>query len=296
MNQLFLSTILAGCLATNGALAKASESTTASAPAEPTPPSVPATTAASSEGPNVPANDASPTSVTPSPAPTSSPAPAATSASSVEPSPYGPATAEGPTAHAEAQEPAKEEKPPTLLDFSSDYAFGGMGGIGVMYTRIGGKNSALVCGEGAVIIDHALTLGGGGCGVTRLLRAQDYASSYDADDRLTFGYGGAIIRYHFRTRKLVNVSVGAMVGAGGVVTGSYTPKNNSDFDKNFKSERHDAVFIVEPQVGAHVNITRWLRVGAVAGYRLVSGVDTQGLSESDIAGPTVGGQIQAGWF
>jgi len=53
---------------------------------------------------------------------------------------------------------------------------------------------------------------------------------------------------------------------------------------------------VEPQVGAHVNITRWLRLGAVAGYRVVSGMDTKGLSDSDLAGPTVGGQIQAGWF
>jgi hypothetical protein len=184
-----------------------------------------------------------------------------------------------------------------LWDSNVDYAFGGMGGIGVMYTRIAGKDSPLICGEGAVIIDHALTLGGGGCGVTRLLKAQDYSSvAYDDNDRLTFGYGGAIGRYHFRSRKLVNVSVGALVGAGAVTTGSWTPKNGDNWEDKFDAQRHDAVFVFEPQVGAHMNITRWLRLGAVAGYRIVSGVDTKGLSAGDLSGLTLGGQVQAGWF
>jgi hypothetical protein len=183
-----------------------------------------------------------------------------------------------------------------LVDGHGDYAFGGMGGVGVMYTRIAGKNAPLVCGEGAVIIDHALTLGGGGCGLPRLLKARDYSfADYDADDRMTFGYGGAIIRYHFRSRQLVNYSVGALVGAGGLTTGSWS-KKDGDWENNFKDQRNDAVFVFEPQAGAHINITRWLRAGAVVGYRLVSGVDTKGLSSSQLSGVTAGGQLQAGWF
>jgi hypothetical protein len=219
------------------------------------------------------------------------------SSASVEPSPYGPPASPPSKTTKVQEEEAKSDVPATLLDGSVDYAFGGMGGIGVMYTRIAGKDSPLICGEGAVIIDHSLTLGGGGCGITRMLRAQDYSSTaYDDNDRMTFGYGGAIGRYHFRSRKLVNVSVGALIGAGGVTTGSWTPKSGKDWTEQFDAERHDAVFVFEPQVGAHVNITRWLRLGAVAGYRIVSGVDTKGLSASDLAGPTLGGQIQGGWF
>jgi hypothetical protein len=173
-----------------------------------------------------------------------------------------------------------------------------MGGVGVMYSRLAGKNVPLVCGEGAVIIDHALTLGGGGCGVAKLLKAQDYSTSsnqYDSDDRIAFGYGGAIVKYHFLSRQLVNVSIGTMIGAGGVTSGSWT-YGEDDEDKEFHNARHDAVFVLEPQVGAHLNITRWLRAGAVVGYRYVAGVDTKGLSERDISGITAGGQLQAGWF
>jgi hypothetical protein len=223
------------------------------------------------------------------------PAPVASSAS-VEPSPYGPSAAEQNQKRNRERVEGARDRPETLVDESADYAFGGMGGVGVMYTRIAGKNAPLVCGEGAFIIDHALTLGGGGCGLPRMLKAQDYSTTdYDADDRMTFGYGGAILRYHFRSRRMVNFSIGALVGAGGVTTGSWDNKSD-DFSDNFRDRRHDAVFVFEPQVGAHINITRWLRAGAVGGYRLVSGVDTKGLNAADLFGITAGGQLQGGWF
>ncbi len=237
----------------------------------------------------------------PAPAPAPSPsasdpasAPGVTAA--VGPSPYGTSTGYEP-ASSTSEEPSQKRVPETLLDSNYDYAFGGMGGIAVMYSRFGGKNVVLVCGEGAVIIDHAFTLGGGGCGMARSPKAQEYsASAYTEDDRMAFGYGGAIARYHFNSRKMVNYSLGVLVGAGGVTTGTWSGDPDDMDDEEFEVEHSDAVFVVEPQVGAHLNITRWLRVGAVAGYRVVSAVDTEGLGASDVSGITAGGQIQAGWF
>jgi hypothetical protein len=215
----------------------------------------------------------------------------------VEPSPYGSVAAEP---YEPSEEPERDDNAPaTLWNSKYDYAFGGMGGVGVMYTRFGGKNSVLVCGEGAVIIDHALSLGGGGCGLARRLKADDYSSTYTSDERMAFGYGGAIGRYHFLSRNMVNLSVGVMVGAGGVTTGTWQSDSddvNNDDGRDFKSTHNDALFIVEPQIGAHLNLTRWLRLGATAGYRFVSAVDTVGLEASDISGIVAGGQLQAGWF
>jgi hypothetical protein len=209
-------------------------------------------------------------------------------------SPYGPAKPPpaSPAADPLSQPPRRAyDGPPTLLE---DYAIGGFGGIGVMYTRFAGAGAAQVCGEGGVIIDHALELGGGGCGITTTVAApKDGPPPRYPDDRMGFGYGGAIIRYHFLTRKIVNVGVGALIGAGGLTIGTWDSENDKWSSSHQKSE---AVFVFEPQVGAYTNFTRWLRIGATAGYRIVSGVNMQGVSASDLAAPTLGGVLQGGWF
>jgi len=230
------------------------------------------------------------------PAAASDPATAPATTAAVGPSPYGTSTSYEPGVSSREELPQKRV-PETLLDSNYDYAFGGMGGIGVMYSRFGGKNVVLVCGEGAVIIDHAFTLGGGGCGMARSPKAREYSpAAYTDDDRIAFGYGGAIARYHFNSRKMVNYSLGVLVGAGGVTTGTWSEDPDDMEDQEFEVEHSDAVFVVEPQVGVHLNITRWLRIGAVMGYRAVSAVDTEGLDAADVSGITAGGQLQGGWF
>ena len=46
----------------------------------------------------------------------------------------------------------------------------------------------------------------------------------------------------------------------------------------------------------NVNLTRWLRVGANAGYRFTGGVRRFGLEESDLNGIVAGGTLALGWF
>lgn len=227
-------------------------------------------------------------------------APAPGASNSLAASPYGvpanePAVpANEPAVPAQTPTPPAEDVPATLLD-SSFYAMGGFGGFGVMYTRFAGSDYPLLCGEGAVIIDHAFTLGGGGCGIPDTMRAAPLGiANTSTEDRLRFGYGGAIARYHLFSRKVTNLAVGVLIGAGGVVVGKWN--GATDDPDNFEVKNQDAVFIIEPQVAGFANLTRWLRFGAVAGYRIVSGVDIKGLNASDIRGPTLGGQLQGGWF
>ncbi len=193
---------------------------------------------------------------------------------------------------------AMDDGPPTLLGRSGRYAFGGFGGIGVMYTRFAGRDTAQVCGEGGFIFDHALTLGGGGCGIATTVNAEQYGPApHYANDRMSFGYGGAIIRYHLFSNKPVNLAVGALIGAGGLTIGTWDGSGRmNDWSDNYSHRRRDVVFVVEPQIGGYANLTRWMRVGVTAGYRIVSGVDTQGLSAKDLSAPTLGGVIQGGWF
>lgn len=246
-----------------------------------------------------PSNSNSATVVPPATRPSPSATEVQSSGSSVAASPYGPAKSPAETSQSAKSPPAPKKPydgPPTLLDMTGDYAIGGFGGIGVMYTRFAGIAAPQVCVDGGVLIDHVLELGGGGCFVTTTVNAQSFAPNlYNPDDRMQFGYGGAIIRYHLFSRSIVNLGIGALIGAGGLTIGTWDSSSN-DWASNYKHMRSEAVFVFEPQVGAFSNFTRWLRIGATVGYRIVSGVDTQGVSAGDLSAPTLGGVLQGGWF
>lgn len=231
--------------------------------------------------------------------PAAEPAPTATAATpnSVGASPYGNGNVESPPAATPPKPRAKDDVPATLFASGQDYAIGGFGGFGVMYTRFAGKDRPLVCGEGAVIIDHRFTLGGGGCGIAAMMDGSKYGNEpHYTSDRMSFGYGGAIIRYHFFSRQVVNLAVGGLIGAGAVSIGKYKGDGDTSDWQNYTAKHPDAVFVFEPQIGGYANLTRWLRVGVVGGFRFISGVETKGLASSDLMGPTLGGQLQAGWF
>lgn len=194
-----------------------------------------------------------------------------------------------------ASEPPRKLKtqdgPETLL--GSEYQVGGFGGLGVMYTRFAGKDTAAICGEGALLLNHVLSIGVGGCGMARAPRTINFDEGADPEYRTTFGYGGGVIRYHFYSYKYLNLAASALVGAGAITSGRWNEKTDEYVDPHHNP---DMVFVFEPQISGYVTITRWLRLGATAGYRFVSGVDTNGLEVSDLAAPTVGGQLQMGWF
>lgn len=57
----------------------------------------------------------------------------------------------------------------------------------------------------------------------------------------------------------------------------------------------DRLLVIQPSIGAEVNIARWFRIGLDAGYRFYSGVNLNGISSSDLAGPTLGLRLKFGW-
>lgn len=58
----------------------------------------------------------------------------------------------------------------------------------------------------------------------------------------------------------------------------------------------DNVFVVSPEVGLELNLTRWFRIAGAAGYRWVDGVNSGGLSNEDFTGWTGSLAIRIGWF
>jgi hypothetical protein len=104
------------------------------------------------------------------------------------------------------------------------------------------------------------------------------------------GYGGLLLRYHiFIPQSPVSISVATLVGGGAV---GFTAHR----DDQLRNDNSDLFFVFEPQLGAHVYLTRWMRLGVDTSYRLVSGVGRFGFTESNFRGASVGGSIGFGLF
>jgi hypothetical protein len=185
---------------------------------------------------------------------------------------------------------APDSGPPLL--FGRDLHVGGYGGIDVMYTRMFGRDGAVVGLQGAVLINHRLALGLAGYGFTNPATGPNDLEG-DAQYFET-GYGGLTVRYSLMSDELpVYVTIGGLVGGGAIEL----TDRHGDEDLDLGDDRADDVFAVfQPDVTLHANVTRWMRFGATAGYRFTSGVNHLGFEESDVNGVVIGGHVQFGSF
>jgi hypothetical protein len=210
------------------------------------------------------------------------PTPAVAVAPQAPPAPAQPAPAVA------AKDVRADSEPPTL--FGSVNHVGGYGGLSVMYSSIAGNDGVLVGGEGAVLVEHRLALGGAGYGWTREMRG--FADVDGTPRDLEVGYGGFVLRYSILTGSLVYGSLGAVIGGGAVMLHADT--DDDDALDNGGGDETDEFFVVEPQLSVQINLMRWMRLGLQGGYRITSGVGRLGYTESDINGFTLGGTLQFG--
>jgi hypothetical protein len=196
------------------------------------------------------------------------------------------ASAQEPTAY---PAPQNYDGPPLLLGRRT--AVGGYGGLTAAYTRMLDRDGALVGFEGALLLAHRLSLGVAAFGFSR-----DPAGppALDGSKReFGAGYGGFVIRYSPWINLPVYPAFGVLLGGGAAVLHREDFGHDSEHDDDAQA---DGFFVAQPEVTLHANLTRWMRLGVNAGYRVTSGVSRFGLKESDLNGVVLGGHIQFGWI
>jgi hypothetical protein len=62
-----------------------------------------------------------------------------------------------------------------------------------------------------------------------------------------------------------------------------------------QGEGEDGVFVLQPTVGAEINIARFFRLGIDGGYRFYSDTSLNGYSDKDFSGPVLGIRLKFGW-
>jgi hypothetical protein len=191
-----------------------------------------------------------------------------------------PARAEDPAAPAEAGAPApaprSEPEPEVLIRPGARH--GGWGGPVVQLTTVRDRMVAIVGGRGGWLIDGRLTVGGGGFGLANRVPAPAAVEGPGEQLELEMGYGGGWVEYTFSPLRLVHLSVGTLVGGGGV--------NLAWRDGGSYGSDGDGFFVVEPAVTAEVNLARAVRADVGVAYRWITGVHMPGLSRADVSGPS----------
>lgn len=165
---------------------------------------------------------------------------------------------------------AEEE---TLL--GSDISHGGFGGPVVKLTQVNDHFGVMAGGRGGWILNHRFVIGGGGYGLTDTVKGNEVAVGDTPD--IMMGYGGLEFEYILNPDQVFHLSVYTLLGGGGVFY-----NNNREFSWN--DEESDAFFVAEPAVNLIVNMTHFLRIGVGMSYRLITGVELQGISDSDLSG------------
>jgi hypothetical protein len=174
----------------------------------------------------------------------------------------------------EPPKPAPETEPEVLIPKGARQ--GGWGGPAVEIGEVRDRTAVYVGGRGGWLVDGRFTLGIGGFGLASDIPAPTPAPQPGQELDLSMGYGGAWLEYTFRPAKLLHLSVGTLVGGGGL---SLVFHHGGDLDGD-----DDGFFVAEPAVAAELNLTSFMRVDLGVAYRFVAGVDLPGLSDSDVGG------------
>ncbi len=171
----------------------------------------------------------------------------------------------------------QEQQETRYLFENKDIRISGFGGPVLSFSEVSGDAALLTGGGGAVLINRTFYIGGFGEGLSSvhtlpvlsvMNSTGDVTDYYDL--RTNFGYGGLWAGYIFHPEKVIHAVVSSRIGVGSVSLA----ENDYHIDR-YDNIMEDMVFVFTPQVELEVNVFRWLRINAGAGYRFTGGIEKQ---------------------
>ena len=161
---------------------------------------------------------------------------------------------------------------------------GGFAGPVIKYSQMLDQDALLVGIRGGWILGSSLYIGGAGYGLVNHVESfSQYAGTDSATVRyLGFAYGGLELGGILASDRIIHITSQVLFGAGGVV---HTNRDNwDDFEFDLDNQEGDAFFILEPAIDIELNITSFFRICFGASYRLVTGIEMDDFTNSDLNG------------
>ncbi len=161
----------------------------------------------------------------------------------------------------------------TIFSDSQIRLTGVWGGWDVQMSQVNGDYSSISKGFGGLVFNKSVFIGGGG-GST----VNDLQFSFDNQEESRYGmdYAGGIIGYTYKSHLPLHINTKVLIGGGEIferTSGSFREINGEN------------VFVVEPYLGAEVNVFRWFKLGIGGGYRFIDGSDFANVSDKDLSAP-----------
>ncbi len=148
----------------------------------------------------------------------------------------------------------------------------GFGGPIVEFSALEDDFAVCVGGGGAVIFNQTFYIGGYGEGLTTGHYRYDLSDVTDMEEpKVSFGHGGLWLGYLLDSFKAVHFGTSLKIGFGEI---SLYDGDDYDYDPENRKAK-DQFFALIPQVEVEVNITKWFKLNAGAGYRYVTGMNEQ---------------------
>lgn len=136
------------------------------------------------------------------------------------------------------------------------------GGPATNFTGIGDDFLVYKGGFGGIEFNKSVFLGWAGFDTERFNLESSPSTEFDMK------YNGLILGYTHRAHKVLHPSIS-------VLTGSSKIKQIEGVS--------DRAFVLQPSIGAELNIFKWFKINLEGGYRMVQGIDLNGVNDKDLS-------------
>lgn len=160
-----------------------------------------------------------------------------------------------------------------------------VGGFGAPIVEIGfDKNYNTSVGGGGGLLINSFFLGGYGMGS---LDFEELLNEDGSIESIDLAHGGIWLGFSVPTHKLIHFYASTRIGWGAIDIRT----RNSVFDDL------DQVFVMTPEAGIELNVTRWFKLAGTVGYRYLDGVNQNSpFSNDDFKGTFAGITLRFGGF
>jgi len=138
---------------------------------------------------------------------------------------------------------------------------GAWGGPMVNLTKFGEDFTLMRGGFGGLEFNKTMFIGWGGLDTRERV-------TIDGRDEFDLDFNGIILGATPQAFKSLHPKIMLMTGGG---------------DLNVIGEGDDNIWVIQPSAGVEINVFRWFRFGAEAGYRFVTDTDVPGISDGDVS-------------
>jgi len=174
----------------------------------------------------------------------------------------------------------------TEEEMNRNYLKAGFGNYTIGFSQYKGNFAVYNGGGGAVLLNQTFYFGLYGTGlstrhsVDAFTMKDQYGHALTYNDlRTNFGHGGLWLGYIHQSNKPIHFGASVKLGWGAAsLSNDWYSSSQDTYD--YYTIGDDHVFVATPEVQVEMNLLRWFKINASAGYQLVSGLDATYIDEN----------------